>query len=122
MARITETELILPSLFLMDAWRKGITTSELIKELTEIFKPTGEDAEILAGRNDSKFSQKVRNLKAHDTFEKYGYAEYKDHSFSITAKGREFLNKNIDFVTYLLSNGFLYSDLKSSFQKMEVFY
>ena len=36
MARITETELILPSLFLMDAWHKGITTSELIKELTDI--------------------------------------------------------------------------------------
>ena len=36
MARVTETELILPSLFLMDAWRKGITTSELIKELTDI--------------------------------------------------------------------------------------
>ena len=117
MARITETELILPSLFLMDAWHKGITTSELIKELTEIFKPTGEDAEILAGRNDSKFSQKVRNLKAHDTFEKYGYAEYKNGYFFITDEGRKFLNKNIDFVTYLLSNGFLYSDLKSSFQK-----
>ncbi len=117
MQRITETELILPSLFLMDTWHKGITTSELKEELTKIFKPTGEDAKILDNRKDSKFSQKVRNLKAHNTFERYGYAEYKNGYFFITDKGREFLNKNIDFVIYLLSNGFLYSDLKSSFQK-----
>ena len=117
MERISETELILPSLFLMDVQHKGITTSELIRELTEIFKPTGEDAKILAHRTDTKFSQKVRNLKAHDTFERYGYAEYKNRSFFITDKGMEFLNKNIDFVIYLLSNGFLYNDLKSSFQK-----
>ncbi len=117
MARVTETELILPSLFLMDARHKGIVTSELIKELTEIFQPTGEDAKILTGRNDTKFSQKVRNLKAHNTFERYGYAEYKNGSFFITDTGKDFLNKNIDFVIYLLSNGFLYNDLKSSFQK-----
>ena len=117
MSRTTETELILPSLFLMNMRDKGINTSELIKELTEIFKPTGEDAVILNNRNDTKFSQKVRNLKAHDTFEKYGYAEYKNGYFFITDEGRKFLNKNIDFVIYLLRNGFLYSDLKSSFQK-----
>ncbi len=117
MERVSETELILPSLFLMDTWHKGITTSELIKELTEIFQPTGKDVEILTNRKDTKFSQKVRNLKAHNTFERYGYAEYKRGNFFITNKGRDFLNKNIDFVIYLLSNGFLYSDLKSSFQK-----
>ena len=117
MASITETELILPSLFLMDTWHKGITTSELIEELTEIFQPKGEDAKILDNRNDSKFSQKVRNLKSHNTFERYGYAEYKNSSFFITDKGKEFLNKNIDFVIYLLNNGFLYNDLKSGFQK-----
>jgi len=123
MERVTETELILPSLFLMDTRPAGITTSDLIKELTEIFKPEGEDNEILQGRTDTKFSQKVRNLKAHNTFERFGYAEYQSIAgkrngvFRITLKGKEFLNKNIDLVTYLLSNGFLYKDLENSFRK-----
>jgi len=30
-------------------------------------KPSGEDLEILHDRNDDKFSQKVRNIKSHDT-------------------------------------------------------
>ncbi|MDE7266553.1 MAG: hypothetical protein K2N89_03715 [Lachnospiraceae bacterium] len=45
----------------------GIRTSELIKETRKIMKPDGEDLEILDGRNDDKFSQKVRNLKSHNT-------------------------------------------------------
>ena len=118
MERITETELILPSLFLMNLeLGKGINTSTLITKLTEIFEPTGEDAKILDNRNDTKFSQKVRNLKAHDTFEKYGYAEYKNGFFYITQAGKDFLDKNIEFVVYLLSNGFLYQDLKYSFKQ-----
>jgi len=31
----------------------------------------------LVNSNDNKFSQKVRNLIAHRTFERYGHAEYK---------------------------------------------
>ena len=89
MERITETELLLPSLlFLMNLEpEKGINTSILITKLTEIFKPTGEDAKILNNRNDTKFSQKVRNLKAHNTFERYGYAEYNKGLFNITQTG-----------------------------------
>lgn len=30
-------------------------------------KPDGEDMDILDNRNDTKFSQKVRNLKSHDS-------------------------------------------------------
>ena len=45
----------------------GIRTSELIEETRKIMKPDGEDLEILDGRNDDKFSQKVRNLKSHNT-------------------------------------------------------
>ena len=45
----------------------GIRTSELITETRKIMKPDGEDLEILDGRNDDKFSQKVRNLKSHNT-------------------------------------------------------
>lgn len=45
----------------------GIRTSELIDKARSIMKPSGEDLEILDNRNDDKFSQKVRNIKSHDT-------------------------------------------------------
>ena len=45
----------------------GIRTSELILEARNIMQPSGEDCEILVNRNDDKFSQKVRNIKCHDT-------------------------------------------------------
>lgn len=45
----------------------GIRTSDLIAASREILKPSGEDLEILDNRNDDKFSQKVRNIKSHDT-------------------------------------------------------
>lgn len=45
----------------------GIRTSEMIDEARHIMKPSGEDKEILDNRNDDKFSQKVRNIKSHDS-------------------------------------------------------
>ncbi|EAI4447359.1 hypothetical protein YZ38_01245 [Campylobacter lari] len=45
----------------------GIRTSELIIKLIDIMKPSGEDLEILEGRQDTKFSQKVRNLVSHNS-------------------------------------------------------
>ncbi len=47
----------------------GIHTSELITAARREMQPDGEDCEILDGRNDDKFSQKVRNIKSHDTLE-----------------------------------------------------
>ncbi|GHU39113.1 hypothetical protein FACS1894190_02410 [Spirochaetia bacterium] len=58
--RIAETELLLPALYLMSLNNGRITTSELIKELRTIMKPAGADLQILSGRNDNKFSQKVK--------------------------------------------------------------
>lgn len=45
----------------------GIRTSQLIEKVRQEMKPTGEDLEILNDRDDDKFSQKVRNLKSHNT-------------------------------------------------------
>lgn len=45
----------------------GIRTSALIDQARQVMKPTREDLEILKDRNDDKFSQKVRNIKSHDT-------------------------------------------------------
>ena len=47
--------------------KPGIRTSELIWEARRIMKPSGEDLEILDNRKDDKFSQKVRNIKSHDS-------------------------------------------------------
>ena len=41
--------------------------------LRNLLKLQNENLEILKGRNDDKFSQKVRNLKAHNTFERYDF-------------------------------------------------
>lgn len=72
-----------------------ISTSDMISELPKfIHVPEGSQA-ILAGRNDNKFSQIVRNLKSHKTsksnFIFLGYAEDVPNGFKITQKGREFV-------------------------------
>mgnify|MGYP001566828860 CR=1 FL=1 len=119
--RISERELILPSLFLIDL-RKGITTSDLIIELTNLLLPSGEDIEILDGRRDTKFSQKVRNLVSHETLERLGYATYprgqKNGLFQITNNGKQYLAENIEIIDYLLSNNFAYKDIRDSFNNV----
>lgn len=62
-SRISESELVLPSLYLMYVNKGGISTTDLIARLTDMMKPSGKDAEILKDRNDTYFSQKVRNRK-----------------------------------------------------------
>lgn len=42
-----------------------MTMGELIAELTDRMKPSGHDNDILSGRKDTYFSQKVRNLRSH---------------------------------------------------------
>lgn len=117
--RITETELILPSLYLMSLSGGIITTSELIRRLRDIMKPAGEDLKILAGRSDDKFSQKVRNLIAHRTFERFGYANYDGRQIVISKDGREHLTLNRDILKYLLINDFTYIDLAENLRKVE---
>ena len=118
-SRITESELVLPSLYLMTLNPKGcVNTSDLIRLLTQILKPTGIDAKILDNRNDTYFSQKVRNLKSHDTLTRYGYAIYNNGTYFITKKGRELVENNRTNILFLLSSGFDYNDVKSSLGKV----
>lgn len=98
--RVAESDLVLPTLRLAASRRDGfITTSDLIGELEELFEPAGEDVEILEGRTDSHFSQKVRNLISHreseNSFIRNGYAEYDatTRGIRITEPGRELLKK-----------------------------
>lgn len=93
MTQYTERELILPALALLDQNLAGLTTSDLIRELTLIFRPDGRDAELSANRNDTRFSQKVRNLVSHETLMRPGWETYdatRQHH-TITPAGRGYL-------------------------------
>ncbi len=110
--RIEEKSLILPTLYIIK--RDGATsTSDLIKELTAVFNPMGEDAAILSGRNDTKFSQKVRNLKSHrDSNQMNIYTDINSvGKYTLTAKGEEYLAENIEQIEYLFSNKFLSNEV-----------
>jgi hypothetical protein len=94
--RITEKDLYIPALRLAANRPNGfISTSDLIAELEKMFEPEGEDAAILEGRHDTKFSQIVRNLKSHKTsstnFINRGYAEDVNDGIKITDLGRRYL-------------------------------
>ena len=118
MSRITEKELVLPTLHLLSENPKGLSTSSLIDLLQNLFNPTGEDAEILAGRSDTKFSQKVRNLKSHNTLTDKGLAKYENETFKITAKGKKLIERDSNVTEYLFSNNFDYEDVKESLIKL----
>jgi len=73
--RVKESEIVKPALKIIKD-NPGISTSELIKELQRIVELYPGDKEILAGRNDTKFSQIVRNLISHKKNNKFGKCIY----------------------------------------------
>lgn len=98
--RVCESDLVVPALRFMSERKDGfITTTELIAELEALFNPAGRDAEIIEGRSDTYFSQKVRNLishkKASNNFIANGYAVHdtKRRGLRITDEGRALLSK-----------------------------
>ena len=115
--RIPEKALILPTLYLIKK-NDGISTSDLIKELTALFNPTGEDAEILDKRNDTKFSQKVRNLTSHRNYNKMAlYTTLIDSVYNLTEAGEKFLDKNIIQIETLFLNKFSPETLTTAFKQ-----
>jgi len=97
--RITESELTVPALRVLEEnYPHWVRTSDLIKFLTELFKPTGTDAAIFAGRTDTYFSQKVRNMISHrdqrSSFISNGLAEYSEYEqgLQITTLGRNLIS------------------------------
>ena len=104
MTSISERELIIPALFLLDDSDGGLTTSELQQKLREMLHPTGDDLTILSGRSDDKFSQKVRNLSSHDTLTSPGLATKepgRNGPFRITEEGRAHYLQHSDTLTTL---------------------
>jgi len=95
---IRERDIAIPALRAAAGKPDGyISTADLISALEVEFEPSGEYAEILDGRQDTKFSQIVRNLVSHresrTSIFARGYADYVEggHGLRITAAGREFI-------------------------------
>ena len=64
--RIKESELYIPMLEILAKEPSGfLTTSDLIKKLENRLTPQGRDDDLITGRNDTFFSQKVRNIISH---------------------------------------------------------
>ncbi|MFH1210249.1 MAG: HNH endonuclease [archaeon] len=117
----TEQELILPALKKMKYKGGSIKTSELIKELEIELKPEGHDLERGKGRKDSLFSQKVRNLKSHDTLTKRGIAIYtpitNDGIWNITERGVKYIEDNEDVLNALQNQGFDNKEINKQIEK-----
>jgi predicted HNH restriction endonuclease len=108
--RVTERDLILPALRVLHDTNGELSTTAMSRRLRSIVKPQGEDLEILAGRNDDKFSQKVRNLRSHKTLETPGYATHESRGrqgyWQITPLGRQVVDENETFAELVLDSGF----------------
>jgi len=94
--RVHEGELLIPALKIIEK-NPNINTSKLIEELEKEVKLYPQDKEILQGRNDTYFSQTVRNLcGSHlDTNEFGSCVKVKNknnvNTFSINSRGKKIL-------------------------------
>jgi predicted HNH restriction endonuclease len=106
MPTYSESDLIIPALEIIAEHPEGIPTAKLSKELRRRLRPTGDDLAALAHRQDDKFSQKVRNLKSHDTLERKGFCIFSNEKYKITREGREFLKDGVAAEAALRAQGF----------------
>ena len=89
----SERDLVLPALKLISESQEGLNTTELKDRLRSTLKPCGHDLDILQGRNDDVFSQKVRNLISHKTLNKY--VDIVNDKYHINKDGLEFIEQNV---------------------------
>ncbi len=114
MAIYSEADLVVPALEEMSLKPAGITTSEILSALRRTLRPTGDDLIILDGRSDDRFSQKVRNLKSHDTFERNGLATFSNGKYFITLAGLKLLNAGRGVMQSLSNQGFSATQRKTA--------
>jgi hypothetical protein len=95
MSDYSERDLVLPALVLLEQQAAGLTTTQMINELVVVLNPDGADVRILAGRRDTHFSQKVRNLVSHRTLERGGLETYdaRRAHHAITPTGRRYVEE-----------------------------
>jgi len=116
----TESDLIILTLnYLLLNKETGLTTSQLIGLLSEELEVSGRDSEIISGRNDTYFSQKVRNLVSHRTLENKELTSYervgRDGLHKITDVGEKYLLENINGFTFIFDNNFKRESEKRSY-------
>jgi len=102
----SESDLIVPAVTIIAGHPNGIETSELLKMLRSQLRPSGDDLTILANRTDDKFSQKVRNLKSHETLERKGLATFANGNYYITQSGSKFASDGGEILRALQAQGF----------------
>ena len=103
----TENELVLPALSLIAQYSQGVNTTDLIGGLTRLLRPRGYDSRVLHGRQDTHFSQKVRNLKSHNKLTRLGVAVYSGGGvWTLTDMGRTFVQANQAALVELIRQGF----------------
>ncbi len=113
-----ESDLVIPALEALRENAAGLRTEDLIKILTERLEPAGRDSEILSGRRDTYFSQKVRNLKSHNTLERRGLATYDKGVFHITEEGKQYAISGIGEIAQALQDqGFSEDERKEAYEQ-----
>tara|TARA_Y100000590_G_C15138317_1_gene795135 strand:+ start:37 stop:381 length:345 start_codon:yes stop_codon:yes gene_type:complete len=93
MSNYNELEIAYCAALIINKFPSGISTQNLLIMLRSIMKPKGNDTLLLKNRADDLFSQKVRNLKSHNTLEKLIFAKYNNKKFFPIKK--DILKKNI---------------------------
>jgi predicted HNH restriction endonuclease len=102
----SETDLVVPALEIIARRPDGITTTELQSQLRASLRPSGDDLTLLDGRNDDKFSQKVRNLKSHNALERKGFATFGHGRYKITPSGETIARSGKAVMSALSDQGF----------------
>jgi len=102
----SEADLVVPALEEIREHPAGTTTSELLAALRRTLRPTGDDLFLLEGRSDDRFSQKVRNLKSHDTLERRGHATFTNGKYFVTHAGLNLINAGKGVMRSLAQQGF----------------
>jgi predicted HNH restriction endonuclease len=110
----SEADLVVPALEEIGRHQGGITTADLLVALRRTLRPTGEDLILLDGRTDDRFSQKVRNLKSHNTLRRKGLATFAGGKFVITPDGLRLVNAGRGVMQSLSNQGFSATQRKSA--------
>lgn len=113
----TEADLVVPALRVLENSPEGVAMETIIKVLEQELEPEGKDAENNPSRSDTRFSQKVRNLKSHDTLTKKNLATYDEKGiFKITEQGREYLKQFSDVAVAVQDQGLSEAERKTEFE------
>lgn len=109
--RISENDILLPALYIIYKYGE-VNTTIIRQELVKMFNPKGEDAVILQGRTDSKFTQIIRNLVgSHANTNDFGkYTNKIGNVFVLNDAGLDFLKEHLIECEYIYNNNFQYEE------------